>query len=90
MLWTFVFEESVFVFGDPMGSKGGAVAVSVVEGVPIPGRRTRPNPVANPTTHDVPKPREKPKPTAPEPAPDDDPDAVPVESRTRKTAPKDY
>lgn len=88
MLWSFVFDEPVFQFGDVMGSKGGAVAVSVVDGIPIPGRRSRPNPVANPTRHDVPKPQEKPKPTAPKPAPEDDPEALPIESPKRATASK--
>jgi protein TonB len=83
------FQHTPFTFGDPRGDAGRAVAVNVVQGVPLPPSPSRvENPVANPVEHSVPSIAEPPRPIPrPEPA-EDDPAAVPVEkSRQRRRKP---
>lgn len=82
--WTLL--EKPFRFGDPKGGEGGAVAVNIVSGIPLPATRTRDtNPVANPVQHEVPSVAETPKPVAPEPEPVvPDPKAVPIESEKKR------
>ena len=83
-LWGW-FAPPPFQFGDELGTGGSAVAVNVVQGVPLNVPSTRPNPVANDVRHEVPAPPEKAKPVEPEPVPE--PAAVPIEE-PKKTPPK--
>lgn len=84
--WT-LFEKP-YRFGDPQGGEGGAVAVNIVSGIPLPAARTREmNPVANPVQHEVPSIVEAPKPVAPPAEPEpiaEDPKAVPIEPAKKK------
>lgn len=82
-LWGFL-SPPPFQFGDPEGD-GGVARVNVVNGIPLDVPRTRENPVANPTTHEVQAPQEKPETAAPEPDPE--PEAIPVEQPERETGP---
>ncbi len=86
-LWTWL-QPPPFQFGDPEGDEGAAVAVNVVEGIPLNTPKAAPNPVANPVEHTVPKVPEVEPPSIPEPAPPEEPEAVPVEEPKRKPAPK--
>jgi len=83
VLWGFIAPQP-FQFGDPDG-EGGAARVNIVNGIPLAVPRTRENPVANPTTHEVQAPQEKPPTAAPEPDPE--PEALPVEQPERKVGP---
>lgn len=86
-LWTWL-QPPPFQFGDVDGDEGAAVAVNVVEGIPLNAPRAEENPVANPVEHTVPKVPEVEPPTRPEPAPAEEPEAVPVEEPKQKPAPK--
>jgi len=86
-LWTWL-QPPPFQFGELDGDEGAAVAVNVVEGIPLNAPRAEPNPVANPVEHTVPKVPEVEPPKRPEPAPPEEPEAVPVEEPKRKPAPK--
>ena len=83
VLWGFL-SPPPFQFGDPDG-EGGAAKVNIVNGIPLDVPRTRENPVANPTTHQVQAPQEKPETAAP--VPDPEPEAIPVEQPDRKVGP---
>jgi periplasmic protein TonB len=76
-------------WGDPNGSGGGAVGVSAVKSIPMPGHEGPINRVANDTESQVPEPESKPqtKTKAAEKEPDD---AVALNSKhTRKTSSSD-
>lgn len=73
--------------GDPSGQLGGAVPVTVVQGVPITGSRAPENPVANPVEHDVPA-REQEE--TPEPEPPPEAEAVEVEKQRKRVYPQKF
>ena len=73
--------------GDPSGHLGGAVAVNIVQGIPLPRSNARvESPVANPVKHDVPAAQEAPK-IVPKAA-EEDAAAVPIPAETKKAAGK--
>jgi protein TonB len=72
-------------WGDASGGGGGAIAVNVVNKIPLPGRTGPVNPVANPTESTVPTP--PPKAREQRKAAEPDPDAIPLKGRdARRTA----
>lgn len=77
LAWGF-FSPPPFQFGDTDGTMGGAMTVSVVDGIPLNVPAAPPNPVANPVEHQVPAAPEKPAPAAPE-IPVEVAEAVPIE-----------
>ncbi len=87
LVWTWL-QPPPFQFGDPDGDEGAAVAVNVVQGIPLNAPRAQPNPVANPVEHTVPVVPEPEPPARPEPEPEPPPEAVPVEEPKRRPAPK--
>jgi periplasmic protein TonB len=68
-------------WGDPNAFGGGAVGITPVKSIPLPGRSGPKNPVANDTESQVPAP---PKPQA-KPAVKDDADAIPLKSKRTRT-----
>ena len=65
LAWGF-FSPAPFQFGDVDGTMGGAMTVSVVDGIPLNVPTAPRNPVANPVEHQVPAAPERPAPPAPE------------------------
>ena len=65
LAWGF-FSPPPFQFGDVDGTMGGAMTVSVVDGIPLNVPPAPRNPVANPVEHQVPAAPEEPAPPAPE------------------------
>jgi TonB family protein len=75
--------------GDPSGGPGGAVPVTVVQGVPLPRSRTDVvNPVANAVKHEVPA-IVQPQKAEPQPkvVEEEAPDAVPLEKQRKRRSP---
>ncbi len=88
MVWSW-FSPPPFQFGETTGDAGSALAVNVVDGIPLDVPRTQPNPVANPVEHQVPA---APEPPEPEPPPKPEPpkpnqEVVPIEDQ-KKPEPK--
>jgi len=71
--------RNVVQLGDVNGGGMGAVAVNVVQRIPLPSRSGPVNPVANDTDSRVPEPPPKPQPK--QETPKEDPDAIPIKSR---------
>jgi TonB family protein len=76
LAWGF-FSPPPFQFGDVDGTTGGAMTVSVVDGIPLNVPTAPRNPVANPVERQVPAAPEKPVPPAPE-VPVEEPTAVAI------------